>query len=104
MSVCPCCRRTVESYRVLVSLDWNVLIWRDHVVEVPGKLAELAHILAEHMPSPVSADHLMLRLYGLHPPRSDVKALHNHIRRLRSVLPEGIELVTLPSAYAFRRN
>lgn len=105
MNTCPCCGHYVESYRVLVSLDWNVLIWRDHVVAVPGKLAELAHIIAERMPLPVHVDHLMSRLYGLHPPRSDVKALHNHIRRLRDVLPEGLELVTVRgSGYAFRRN
>jgi DNA-binding response OmpR family regulator len=102
---CPCCGGDIYGDRLLVSLDWNVLIFREHVVCVPGKLAEIAHILAADMPGAVNVDRIMAMLYARNPPRSDVRALHNHIRRLRNVLPEGLELVTvLGGGYALRRT
>lgn len=92
---CPCCGHAVDGEQILISLDRNTLVFREHEIRLAPKQAEIAHELVRAMPGVISADRLIARVWGGLPPE-DSKALCVHLSNLRKRLPPELAIIHVP--------
>jgi DNA-binding winged helix-turn-helix (wHTH) protein len=93
-------RRGLPFWVVEVQLLGPLVVRVDgSVVAVRGaKERAVLSLLTLRAGSMVSADELMDALWGLSPPPSALRGLHNYVANLRRVLPAGL-VVTVPGGY-----
>lgn len=90
-NVCPCCGQGVAAAGVLVSLERNSLSYRGQTIHMPPNEAEIAFILAERAPLPVSRAIIVERVWGMAEREPTAKNIDVHIHHLRDRL-RGIGL------------
>ena len=64
-TTCRCCGQQIpDGGTVLVSLESNALTYKGQQVRLTTRLADLASILAEHMPNFVANERVIQRMWG----------------------------------------
>lgn len=64
-TICPCCRRPIDSLGTLVCLDTNRLSYRGRDVHLTPREAEVLSALAAASPRVVSRERLNALVYGM---------------------------------------
>ncbi|MBG0830090.1 tetratricopeptide repeat protein [Planomonospora sp. ID67723] len=87
-------------FRVLGPVD----LWRDGCsITVTGeKQRTLLAVLVMHAGQTVSRDRLLIALWGVEPPASARRLLHNYVWSLRRLLSDADALTRMPTGYCLR--
>lgn len=94
---CPCCGAETDTALPLVDLNSNTVAWRGRTIRVPGRVAEIVHVLVEIHPRFADADFLRARIWG---PNNEVtiKNLSVALSKTRAAMkPLGFSIDTVMS-------
>jgi len=84
---CPCCGQPIPvSNDVIVSLDTNTITVRGASLRLQPREAEILHVLASRMPSPVRRAAIVAVVWGLTEREMTAKNIDTYVSNLRRKL------------------